>query len=81
MTTILKEYCAVRYAYVQWRLNEPIEENSQRWTKVHRISRHADDLTACHIKIPEHPYDTHYDNWIPEGAPRCKRCLKPSAIE
>jgi hypothetical protein len=67
--------------FIQWRLNEPIEANGQRWSKVHTVSLHADDLTACHIKIPEFPYDARRDEWIPEAAPRCKRCANPDHRE
>lgn len=59
---------------LRWRLNEPIEPNSYRWTKVHRVSVHAENLTACHTIIPEHPYDVAYDEWIPADASRCKNC-------
>jgi hypothetical protein len=61
-------------AEVQWRLNDLGEENRQRWTRVHRVSFHAEDLTRCHIVIPEHPYMMNRDEWIPTDAPRCKRC-------
>lgn len=67
--------------YIQWRLNDPTEENRQRWTKVHTVSLHYDDLTACHIKIPEFPYDARRDEWISEAAPRCKRCANPDHRE
>lgn len=59
---------------IQWRLNEPTEEARPRWTKVHRVSVHAADLTVCHIKIPDQPYDTNRNEWIPAAAPTCKRC-------
>lgn len=61
---------------IRWRLNDPAEENRQRWTKVHRVSVHASDLTACHIIIPENAYDVAYDEWIPDDAIECKRCRK-----
>ncbi len=59
---------------LRWRLNDPSEENRQRWTKVHLVSFHANDLTACHMLIPEHPYMVDYDDQIPADADRCKRC-------
>jgi hypothetical protein len=59
---------------IRWRLNDPAEEARQRWTKVHHVSIHADDLTACHIIIPEHPYMVDRDDQIPTGAALCKRC-------
>jgi len=59
---------------IRWRLNEPTELNSQRWSKVHKVSFHNADLTACHQRIPEHAYDVAYDEWIPADAPQCKRC-------
>jgi hypothetical protein len=59
---------------IRWRLNEPTEEPRVRWTRVHRVSFHNGDLTRCHMKIPEHPYDAAYNEWIPDDAPRCKRC-------
>jgi len=59
---------------IRWRLNDPAEENRQRWTKVHRVSFHAADLTACHILIPEHAYMVDRNEWIPDDAPECQRC-------
>jgi hypothetical protein len=65
----------VKYADdIRWRLNDPAVEWRQRWTKVHRVSFHNDDLTRCHIKIPEHPYDQERGTSLPEALPRCKRC-------
>jgi hypothetical protein len=66
---------------VRWRLNDPAEENRQRWTRVHRVSIHAADLTVCHIVIPEHPYMLDADGQIPTGADRCKRCDRGNGIE
>ncbi len=59
---------------IRWRLNDPSEENRQRWTKVHRVSLHSGDLTACHRVIPDHPYMMDRDEWVPDGAPRCRAC-------
>lgn len=68
---------------IMWRLHEPFIESGhrRRWTKVHRVSMHASDLTACHMLIPEHPYDVARDEWIPADAPLCKRCLHPDHRE
>lgn len=66
---------------VRWRLNDPAEENRQRWTKVHTVSLHAEDLTACHIIIPEHPYMADWNEHVPDGAERCKRCASPDHRE
>lgn len=66
---------------IRWRLNDPAEERAVRWSRVHRVSLHADDLTACHLLIPEHPYMVDRDDDIPEAAPRCKRCLNPDHRE
>jgi len=66
---------------IRWRLNDPADEWTTRWTKVHRVSLHANDLTACHMAIPEYPYMTDRDDQIPEDAPRCKRCAKPDHRE
>jgi hypothetical protein len=66
---------------VRWRLNDPGEENRVRWSKVHTVSLHADDLTACHILIPEHPYMEDRDDQIPSDAERCKRCQTPDHRE
>jgi hypothetical protein len=63
-----------RVALIRWRLNDPADEWRQRWTRVHRVSFHAADLTACHIVIPESPYMVDRDEQIPTGAPHCKRC-------
>ena len=60
---------------IRWRLNDPAQEWRQRWTKVHRVSFHANDLTVCHILIPEFPYDSEHDGQIPVDAIKCKRCL------
>lgn len=60
---------------IRWRLRDPGEnDNRVRWTKVHRVSLHAADLTACHQLIPEHPYMVDRDDQIPAAADRCKRC-------
>lgn len=59
---------------VRWRLNDPAEENKQRWTKTHKVSFHASDLTACHQLIPEYPYMMDTDDQIPQDWPVCKRC-------
>lgn len=63
---------------ISWRLNDPADEWRQRWTKVHLVSVHAEDLTACHLEIPRYPYDVARDEWIPTARPRCKRCLAAS---
>jgi len=59
---------------LRWRLNDLGEENRVRWTKVHRVSFHAEDLTVCHRLIPSHPYMMDADDDIPSGAPVCKQC-------
>lgn len=62
------------YTMIRWRLNDPAKENRQRWTKAHRVSFHASDLTACHQRIPEHPYMMDTDDQIPADWPACQRC-------
>jgi hypothetical protein len=66
---------------IRWRLNDPGDENRQRWTRVHRLSAHAEDLTRCHIIIPEQPYMVDRDEQIPDGALACKRCATAGGIE
>lgn len=72
---------ATRAQKVQWRLNDPGEESAQRWTKVHRVSLQADDLTMCHMRIPEHPYMMDFDEDVDPDAPVCKRCQSPDHRE
>jgi len=60
---------------IRWRLNDPAVEWRQRWTRVHVVSRHASDLTACHRLIPEHAYVEERNADIPGDAPRCRRCV------
>jgi len=60
---------------IRWRLNDPAEStNSNRWSRVHIVSFHADDLTRCHARIPYAPYMVDRDDQIPADAPACKRC-------
>jgi hypothetical protein len=66
---------------IRWRLNDLGEENRVRWTKVHRVSIHANDLTACHMIIPDQPYMADRNDQIPDGLPMCKRCLRPDHRE
>jgi hypothetical protein len=66
---------------IRWRLHEPTEGRAQRWTRVHTVSIHADDLTACHMPIPARPYMVDWDDQIPEGVARCKRCANPDHRE
>lgn len=61
---------------IRWRLNDPAAENAQRWTKVHLFSRHGDDLTKCHLRIPEFAYMVDIDDQIPSDATACKRCIQ-----
>jgi hypothetical protein len=61
---------------IRWRLHEPTERNTYRWSKVHRLSVHAGDLTVCHRIIPAHAYDVAYDEWIPDDAPECTQCKR-----
>jgi hypothetical protein len=61
---------------IRWRRNDPREEHRQRWTMVHRVSAHAEDLTVCHRIIPAHPYMADYDDDIPPNAPRCTACAR-----
>ena len=59
---------------VRWRLNDPADEPRQRWTKVHKVSMHAADLTVCHQLIPDFPYMRDDTIHVPSDAPRCKNC-------
>jgi len=59
---------------IRWRLNDPGVEWRQRWTKVHRVSLHAEDLTACHRVIPDMAYMTDRNEEVPSDAPRCRAC-------
>lgn len=67
--------------FIRWRLNGLAEENRQRWTKVHVVSIQDGTLTACHMRIPEHPYMEDRDDQIPAGLDICKRCQSPSYNE
>lgn len=45
-----------------------------RWTKVHYVSFHAEDLTACHRSIPAE-YAVERLTAVPDGAHICLQCL------
>lgn len=61
---------------IRWRLNSPDVDNRSRWTKVHTISSHAEDLTVCRLPIFPDRYMTDVDDQIPADAPRCQRCAQ-----
>lgn len=58
---------------VRWRLNEPTEENRERWTRVHVAE---DGKTFCGVDVPEWPYMLDEDRHVPGGAARCRKCVK-----
>ena len=71
----------------------PLEASHLRWTldrtwsKVHRVSLHAADLTACHRTIPAvilepaRAYMLERGAAIPAEAPRCRQCEAPDHRE
>lgn len=63
---------------IRWRLNDPAEENRERWSKVHCASashRHDSNVKAfCGVKVPDYPYDSEYDR----EPITCKTCLAKS---
>lgn len=59
---------------IRWRLNDPAEEQAERWTKVHRTQ--TGRKTFCGITIPELPYMADEDEQIPAAVPSCTRCQR-----
>lgn len=64
---------------LRWRLNDPAEENRERWTRVHRAIGDMSPKALCGVAIPEHPYMADYNADIPDGAPDCRSCAKKGA--
>ena len=60
--------------HIIWRLNEPTEEARPRWTRVHKINELTSSTTLCGITVPDHPYDSAFDEHTPKGRAVCDRC-------
>jgi hypothetical protein len=76
---------------IRWRLNDPSEENRQRWTAVHILHPgtaatatgafgvlvpSTDEITLCGRTVPANPYMEDRDTQIPDGVETCVRCRR-----
>lgn len=63
---------------VRWRAVDPGEARdgagSTEYTRVHYVV--IEQATICGLVVPESPYVMDRGAWIPEAAPRCKRCVR-----
>lgn len=79
---------------IRWRLNDPAEENTQRWTLVHVLHPGTaatasgqfgvlipsdDEVTLCGMTVPQHAYMEDRDEQIPQGCMTCFRCSRRAA--
>ena len=57
---------------IRWRLNDPAEENRERWTRTHITNTSVTD-TLCGLAVP-FAYMQDMNSDIPKEWPFCKRC-------
>ena len=64
---------------IRWRSCDPGEIGATNWTRVHVFQDLPIDgvrWTLCGLEVPEYPYTEDIDAYVPDDAPRCRRCQK-----